>query len=374
MFKKSAIAVAVAGAVSVPLTVQAHEGGEPTVYGFVNIGIQNTTIDGPQTFGSEGTASNIFTGAPDDSTNASDTANTRFGFKGSKDLGNGISASYKLEFGVGTTSGGRGGPIEDAAPIDKRIAQIRFDGGFGSFTIGNQWGILYEYLGWNTYRSDGHGGAAWYEATRQINDDRYGLRVSNAFTYTYGGGGYSADPFTFSVQAILDPDTAPDPANGVAGNDETIDAISVGGAVTFGPVTLNAVVYSESDQFGPEPTLTGVGFRWRATDSLFFGGTFMNVDQDVGLAAGIDDDATTWNLAANLDFGGGYSGMFAIGGADTGEADGTGDLDTYFLQFQKVLGGGTKIYAELESAEREVGGGLEDSETTVFVVAIKQVF
>ena len=328
MFKKSAIAAAVAGVVSAPLAVQAHEGGEPTVYGFVNIGVQSTNIDGA------GTGSIIFAGAPDGSFNAHDTANTRFGFKGSKDLGNGLSASYRIEIGMGTTSGGGGGPVEDG-PFDKRLAFVRFDGNFGSFTIGNQWGIQYEYLGWNTYRSDGHGGAAWYEATRHLNDDAYGLRVSNAFTYTYGGGGYSADPFTFSVQAILDPDTAPVAATAttpaVAGNDETIDALSVGAAATFGPVTINGLVYSESDQFGPEPTLTGVGFRWRATSALYIGGTFMNVDVDDGRP----DDATTWNLVGNLDFGGGYSGMLGVGGGETGEAGGAGDMDTFFLQFQK---------------------------------------
>ena len=367
MFKKTAIAVAVASAVSVPMAAQA-DGHGPTVYGFVNIGLANVSIDGAGgSFGNDGVGSNIFFGAGDGSTHQNDNANTRFGFKGSKDLGNGLSAGYKIEIGTGTTSGNRGGPVEDAAPWDKRIAQVSFSGSFGTVTLGNQWGILYEYLGWNVYRSDGNGGAAWYEGTRHISNDRYGLRVSNAFTYTYGGGGYSADPFTFSVQAYMDPDRADDTG---AVNDETIDGLAIGAAATFGPVTVNGVVYNESDSIAgaAEVSLTGVGFRWNASDSLYIGGSFMNTDLDNG-----GDDATAWNLIATYDFGGGVSGIAGVGGGETGQAGGVGDMDTTFLQVQKALGQGTKIYAELENASRDVAGGGE-ADGTVFVVAIKNVF
>ena len=369
MFKKTAIAAAVASAVSVPMATQAAD--PPTVYGFVNIGITNVSIEGnedatgtPQNaFGDDGVGSTIFVGAPDGSTHASDTANTRFGFKGSKDLGNGLSAGYKIEIGTGTTSGNRGGPVEDAAPWDKRIAQVSFSGAFGTVTLGNQWGILYEYLGWNVFRSDGNGGAAWYEGTRHINNDRYGLRVSNAYTYTYGGGGYSADPFTFSVQAYLDPDTAT--------NDETIDGIAVGGMVTFGDVSINGIVYSENDDTpgAAEPDLVGIGFRWNITDALYVGGTFMETDVDDGRP----DDATAWNIIGTYDFGGGFSGIVGIGGGETGQGGSVGDFDTFFLQGQKALGQGTKIYIEIETAERELAVG-PDAENTVVAVAVKNVF
>ncbi len=362
MFKKSAIAAAVAGVVSIPVAVEAAD--PPTVYGFVNIGIQSTDIDA-----AGGTGSIIFAGSPDGSIDAHDTANTRFGFRGSKDLGNGLSSSYRIEIGVGTTSGNRGGPVEDAAPWDKRLAQIGLHGNFGNLVIGNQWGVLYEYLGYNVYRSDGHGGAAWYESTRHVNDDRYGLRVSNAFTYSYGGGGYSADPFTFSVQAIMHPD---DPAGAVQrANDDTIDSVAVGLAGTFGAVTINGVVYSESAPAGaPEVSLTGVGFRFNATEALYLGGTFMSVDHDSGI-----DDSSSWNVVANYSFGGGLSGMIGLGGGEDATAGaGAGDMDTVFLQLSKSLGEGVKVYAEFETASIEQAGGLGDLETSVFAVAVKNSF
>jgi len=369
MFKKTAIAVAVAGVVSIPMAVQAHEGGEPTVYGFVNIGIENHSVeDGAgaevKGFGDSGVSSIIFGGSDVDSTHANDIANTRFGFKGSKDLGNGLSAAYKIEIGTGTTSGNRGGPVEDAAPWDKRIAQISFSGGFGSFTIGNQWGIMYEYLGWNVYRSDGHGGAAWYESTRHVANDAYGLRVSNGYTYTYGGGGYSADPFTFSIQAIMNPART-------GGSDETLDAIVFGAAASFGSVTINGILYTDNNSAGVgEAELGGIGFRWNVNDALYLGGTFMTVDRDI---AAIPDDAGSWNVVANYDFGGGVSGMFGVGGGETGQAGGVGDMETVFLQAQKVLGGGAKVYFEYEVATRDLVAGTE-AEVTVVHLGVKQVF
>jgi predicted porin len=376
MFKKSAIAVAVAGIVSVPMAVQAHEGGEPTVYGFVNIGIENVRLqDGSRNgiaakaFADDGVSSIIFAGSDTDSTHANDIANTRFGFKGSKDLGNGLTASYKIEIGTGTTSGNRGGPVEDSAPWDKRIAQIQFSGGFGSFTIGNQWGLLYEYLGYNVYRSDGHGGAAWYESTRHVANDAYGLRVSNGYTYTYGGGGYSADPFTFSVQAIMNPARV---TAGVTTGDEDVDALVFAAAASFGSVTINGLLYTDNNSVGVgETELGGLGFRWNVTDALYLGGTLMTVDRDI--AALIPDDAGSWNLVANYDFGGGFSGMFGIGAGETGQANGIGDMETVFLQASKSLGGGTKVYFEWETAERDLLLGAT-AEVTVAHIGVKQVF
>ncbi len=348
MIKKTTIALAVSAAALAPTVSQAV-----TPYGFVNIGLESTSID------NAGAGNEIFATGVDGSVHANDIANTRFGFKGSNDLGNGLTAGYKLEFGTGTTSGGRGGPVEDAEPIDKRIAQISLSGEFGSVTIGNQWGILYEYLGYNIYRSHGHGGGAWYYMTKNINDDAFGLRVSNAYTYTYGGGGYSSDPFTFSVQLIADPDTAT--------NDELLDATVIGGMVNLGDVSINLLSYSESDGSGAaEPSLTGVGFRWDVSSDFYLGGTFITIDTDTG------GDPNAINLLGTYNFGDGLTGQLGFGNGDGDDV--IADLDsTIFLQLQKDLGKGTLLYAEYETATLD-GGAAGDDETTVLSLAIKQNF
>ena len=194
MLRKNTIALAITAITLAPVSAMADG-----VYGFVNIGLESASIDGA------GAGNEIFTSGPDGSLHAQDVAESRIGYKGSKELGSGMTAAVKVEFGLGITPGA-GAPTEDSGPTT-RLAQVSLSGDFGTITAGNQWGILYEYLGWNVYRAHGHGAGTWYYTTKNLNNDAYGLRVSNALTYTYGGGGYSTDGFTFSVQAMADSDT-----------------------------------------------------------------------------------------------------------------------------------------------------------------------
>ena len=318
------------------------------VYGFVNIGLESTSIT------NNGAGDVVFATGVDGSVHANDVVETRFGFKDSKDLGNGLTAGYKIELGLGTSDAGAGGSNEDANPT-RRIAQVSLSGDFGTVTAGNQWGILYEYLGWNVFRADGHGGGTWYYTTKNINDDAFGLRVSNAFTYTHGGGGYSADPFTISVQVIAAPDT---PAN-----DETFDAIAVGAAFTLEDLTINGVSYSESNPSGTaEPSLIGLGFRYNLNSDTYVGGNYLVVDNDTGA------DISSYNFLLTRNFGDGHSGMVSLG---SGEGDNAiADLDSnLFLQYQKDFGKGVLAYVEIESAE--LAG---NDETQVISLAMKVSF
>lgn len=344
MLKKNAITLAIAASALVPMTTMA----EDKLYGFVNVGLESASVDGA------GAPNEVFASGPDGSLHAQDVVETRFGFKGSKALANGMTAGYRMEFGIGTTDAGVGGPVEDSTPTT-RLAQVSLSGDFGTITVGNQWGILYEYLGWNVFRADGHGGGTWYYTTKNINNDAFGLRVSNALTYTYGGGGYSTDPFTFSVQVMNDPDTAT--------NDETFDAMVFAGAMTMGELTLNAVSYNESDGSGAaEPSLIGLGARFNLSDATYVGGNYIMVDNDTG------GDISSINVLLTHDLGDGYSGMVSFG---TGDGDNAiADLDSnLFLQFSKDYGQGVTAYLEVETAELEGG-----NETSVIAVALKYDF
>ena len=306
------------------------------VYGFVNVGLENTSIsDG-------GAVNEVFATGVDGSTHAQDVAETRLGYKASKELGGGMTAGVRLEFGIGTSDfGAQGATNEDAEPTT-RLAQVSLSGDFGTFTAGTQWGILYEYLGWNIFRADGHGGGTWYNTTQYLNDDSFGLRVDNAFTYTYGGGGYSADPFTFSVQVIAEPDTA--------ANDEFMDAVVLAAAFTTGDLTINGVSYSESDGSGAaEPSLIGFGARYNLSAKTYIGGTYMTVDNDQG------QDISSLNVLLTHDLGSGMSGMVGYGFSDADAP--LAELDSnLFLQFNKDYGNGVNAYLEFETAELSSGG------------------
>lgn len=343
MLRKNTLALAITALTLVPVSAMADE-----IYGFINIGLESTSIDGA------GAANEIFASGPDGSLHAQDVAESRIGYKGSKDLGSGMNAAFKIEFGLGTTPGA-GGPTEDSTPTT-RLAQVSLSGDFGTITAGNQWGILYEYLGWNVFRAHGHGAGTWYYTTKNINNDAFGLRVSNALTYTYGGGGYSTDPLTFSIQVMTDPDTAT--------NDEGFDAIVFGAGFTTGDLTLNAVSYSESDSSAgaAEPSLIGLGARYNLSAATYLGGNYMMVDNDTG------GDISSINILLTHDLGEGLSGMASYG---TGDGDNAiADLDSnLFLQLQKDYGQGVIAHLEYETAK--LSGG---SKTSVIAVALKYSF
>lgn len=363
--KKSLIAVAVAGAVGAPMSAaQAAE-----AYGFINVGVDVVSKDGggintgaiPGGFSPD----IIFAGGTDGSVHLSDTPESRFGFKGSEDLGNGLTAGYRFEFGIGTDAFGGGATNEDSV-VNTRLSNVSLSGDFGMVKLGTQWGTLYEYLGWNVFRSSGHGGAGWYYATRPLTNDTSGLRVSDAITYTYGSGGYGSDPFTFSVQGMMNPDTG----TGTAENDETLDALVLAGQGTFGDISVNAVSYTENDSSAGarEPSLTGVGVRWNAGD-LYVGGNFTVTDLDL---SGVDDFEVL-QVLATYDMGGGNSGMAGFSSGDSGDND--IDLSGVFLQFAHQLSSRTQFFVEVEQATIDnLGAGGDDAETSVVSANLKHSF
>lgn len=355
MFKKTAIALAVAGAYGASLPVQAQE-TESGFYGFVNVSADYAKEK------NGGNPANIFLPpGSDGDIHLGDQANSRFGFRGRTDLGNGLSAGAHIEIGMGTSAYNRGSVREDASPWDKRLAYVDLTGSFGTVKAGNMWGTLYEYLGYNTVRSHGFGGSTWYEATKELNYDAYGLRVSDALSYTYGAGGYGSDPFTFSAQGIFD-QVNDDPFGG----EETLDAYTLAAQATFGNFTVNAAYYGENNPAGtPEPSLIGAGVRVNLTDAFMLSGTMMSVDRD---AAGMDDVETV-DLHAEYDFGNGLSAMAGYG---MGSDDTNGDLDSIFLQMNKNLGAGTDMYVEFETNSRDTAGG--DAESTVVAIGMKKSF
>ena len=365
--KKSLIALAVSSAVVAPASVQAAE-----VYGSLNTTFETASSDNGGNFA-------IFSNG--DENGMSDTLESRFGVSGSEDLGNGLTAGYTFEFGIGTSSGGAGGAFSEDSTVNTRLSNVSLSGDFGTVKLGTQWGVLYEYAGWNHYRTDGHGGATHYYMMSSFvgpfatNDDPSGLRIDNALTYTYGGGGYSSDPFTFSVQARMDANSQPQ-------DEESIDALILGAQSTIPGtgVTINGTYYTESNSdiggtSQPEPSLLTLGGRW-SSGPFYVGGTFFSGDTDIDNPTGSQADSpSAFNLLGGMDFGNGYSGYVGVGTGDADRGDGEGDMSTFFLQGEKQFSSRTKIYGEFETAEIEgVGTGGADADQQVLAVGLKHSF
>jgi predicted porin len=377
--KKSAIAVAVTGAIAAPMSASAAE-----AYGSINTTLETSSADG-------GGNSAIFNTTTDNGGfGMSDTWESRFGFTGGEDLGGGLEANYKFEFGLGTSSGdtnggdnsGDDGSVNEDANINTRLSWAALSGGFGEVKLGTMWGVLYEYAGWNHYRTDGHGGATHYYMTSSAvgpfttSDDPSALRSDNTIKYTYGGGGYSSDPFTFSLQVRSkdDSDDANDDGDftdaGDTNDDEGIDNITLGAQGTFGPVTVNGTYYQEQNTGdAAEPSLLTLGARGNI-GPVYLGGTFFSGDKDDDSDS---DSPSALNVLAGMDFGGGTSGHLGLGTGDADNDDSEGDLSTFFLQAEHKLSSRTKVYGEYESATIDGGSG-DDADQSVFAVGVKHSF
>lgn len=351
---KSAIAMglAAAGVVAAPTGALAAE-----AYGQLNADIQSNSFDGGGATDAEGNAGTVIFAKGNDESGLvmEDNDQSEVGWTGSQDLGNGLTASYQVEFGFDLT--------EEDIGLDKRLGWIALGGDFGRVRAGNMFGLIYEYGGYNSATTCCNGYAVHYWNTAGLEDDPFGLRVDRTIEYRYGGGGYSSDPFTFSVQGRM--------ADKGATDEETFDSVAIGAAATFGEFTVNAMNFS-TNKTGtvPEPSLTTLGGRWNR-GPWRIGATYYLLDQDN--AAGTEP--TSFQAHLTYDFGGGLTGVFSAGSGDADRSDGARDLSTYFVRIQQNLTSRNELYFEAEQATTDgTGAGGDDGETTLVSVGARHHF
>jgi len=189
--KKSTIALAVAAALAASAAAQA----ETTLYGSVRAGIQWTDPDNGN-----------------DNWQVKDES-SRWGLKGSEDLGNGLSAIYQFEYGFNVANGGSG--------FSSRETWVGLQGGFGQVRLGNTESPYYKVAG----RTDVFITSFWNYSLISA------TRRNNSLTYLFPGG----LPVTGGVQAVMD---------GGAGEDG-IDEYSVGVNFEVGPFGAGAGYISD---------------------------------------------------------------------------------------------------------------------------------
>ena len=115
---KKLLALAVSAAIMAPVAAQA----ESSFYGRVDNALDFKSPD------------------ESDSTTDLNSFSSRFGFKGSSDLGNGLTASARYEFSMTTDK-------EQNNINDLRLGFVSIAGNFGSITAGNQWSSFYDTFG-----------------------------------------------------------------------------------------------------------------------------------------------------------------------------------------------------------------------------------
>ncbi|MDR9498937.1 MAG: porin [Hydrogenovibrio sp.] len=117
--KKNIVALAVASAIAAPVAMA----DAPTVYGKLNMAVEQFSVDqanGDKDKTASGTKINSIA--------------SRMGIKGSSDLGNGLKAVYKVEFGLAPDGNGKNSSNSDA--LTNRNQYLGLAGGFGTVLLG----------------------------------------------------------------------------------------------------------------------------------------------------------------------------------------------------------------------------------------------
>ena len=162
--KKSLLALAVLGAFSGIASAQSNV----TIYGVVDLGLANDNNGG-----AAGSVTRMDSGILNGS---------RLGFKGTEDLGGGLSANFQLENGFSADTGtlGQGGRLFG------RQAWVGIAGGFGAVKLGRQMTPVYA----NSSTFDPFEDALAGDSARLFNYS--GSRTDNAITYGYDANGIRA--------------------------------------------------------------------------------------------------------------------------------------------------------------------------------------
>lgn len=197
--KKSLIALAVLAASGAAMAQSSV-----TLYGVADIGLAR-----------------VDTGST--TTNRLDSGNmngSRWGLKGTEDLGGGLKAIFVLESGFNLDTGAQA----DTTRLFNRQSYVGFSGGFGTVKLGRQMNSVYS----NSSTFDPFGDALAGDSARLLNYQ--GNRTDNAITYAYAASGFRGE-----VQYAL---------GEVAGNNTA--SRTIGGFVGYKAGPIDVVLTSQN--------------------------------------------------------------------------------------------------------------------------------
>lgn len=311
---KKLIVVAVASVV-LPASVMASG---PVLYGKVHMGLAHIDNDAQA-------------GAADYKSVNLGSNSSRFGIKGSEDVGNGLKVGYLMEWSVGMDGSG--------SSIGQRNRGITMSGGFGKFLLG-RWDTPMKQLGRKVDLFGDRTGDY-----RQLT--RYGTDIDNrrdniVAYYTPNMSGFKG------VVAY-----AVDIKSGGKSDDTDFDMVSANGIYKNGPVLVGAAytkVMAHSAAGNPEET------DWRVAGSYKIGAVKLVASYtDISDGGGTtDNDFNVWQLGGAYGFG---NNTLKLQYAD--KSDGVSGVDdgasVMSIGFDHKMSNRTSVYAEYTRTDNETG-------------------
>ena len=268
-----------------------------------------------------------------------ETSGSRFGFKGSGDLGNGMSAFARYEFATNTDHATKGD-----SNLSSRLAFVGVSGPFGSVSLGQQWTAYFQNLGT-------HASLNIINGPGQIGPGRAGNTIQYANSF---------GPVSLKLDArVDDSNTGGDDARAWG----RYNGNGFGGGVTITPmdnITL-AAAFDSAEGAGSHEDMDNMGVA-----AIFgFGGITLTVaheQQDVG-----DDEETDNTL---LWLGAGVTDQLSMrvgyGTSETENASGTSETDQLALIGVLNMGGGLKLWGQFHNSD----SGSTDADTIALGVRL----
>ncbi len=294
---KTLIAAAVSAAIMAPMAAQA----DVTVYGRINNALD---FNDP--------------GGDADSTTDVTNVGSRFGIKASADLGNGLTATARYEWGTTTD--------HDDADLSTRLGVVGLSGGFGSVTVGQQWNAFYNIVGTHIDPTVTLGGGAYLGQYRTPNTIKY----ANSF-----------GPASVELDVRLDDDNNGAVAEGI--EDEGGNGAAIG--VSIAPSENITVALAYDDHNGADGAADDIkrtGAAVRASFGNMYGILGWNKKEGPGNA-----DTTGAQLWLGTSLGESSSVMVGYGKKDPdGEA---AEPSAVTLSLSHRLGGGMQLWYEGQS-------------------------
>jgi predicted porin len=348
--KKSLLALAVLGAFAGAASAQTNV----TLYGIADVGIGMADTD--QT-GSD-SAVNVFSGVQ---------SSSRFGVRGSEDLGGGLKATFNIETGVNWDTGA----ASSNSQFWGRRAVVGLAGGFGEVRLGRDYTPGYSAIGTTDVMGLGLFGN-WLDFG---SNGGITSRASNGLHYTspnWGG---------FTLRAMY----ATGEANGVTAPRGDGDMVGLSGVYASGPLTVQAYYQTGEFDNGAGGTANadeyGIGAQYR------FGGirvalNYGVADTEVPAGGGIEHEALGLGLGLKLGKG---EVLFNYIQQEVDLA-GSPEAKSFGLAYVHPLSRRTNLYATYGQLKNENGadfalraagfgvGGTADADPKAFAVGIRHRF
>jgi len=337
--KSSAIAVAVAGALGASMAAQAAS--DSGFYADLRIGFQNTDTGGVSELQIQNQVS-------------------RFGFRGTTDMGNGLEGFGRMEFGLNTEGSNNilgndpdtGLPNADedelANTLTRRHAYVGLRGGWGEVKLGQTYHTFYSMIIGPLDNPMLGTAGAWLGYTG---------RTAQAITYTGNWG-----IFSLGATGYFD-----DSATGAAPDNkpEDLDGYELAGAFQAGPINLAVGVAGFGDDTGVsvEPLIGLTASGWET--GIFTWGLGYTMQDASGTST-----ADSTGIVLDVLIGNGY-----VHYEQTEiKADGASPKTTpnaITLGYAQPLGRNTNMYYEYEKIDNDTGDSNDDVENITVALRYK---